>query len=1317
MGSVAAVAVALAEDEPVVVLANDFEGGSFTPWQPRGGTTLAITNEAGHDSANSLSVTGRTANWNGVQTDAIALFDQGVTYTISAWVKLPAGTAGPVGINFAVNQPGDPTNEFPWVGGRINTTADTWVQIGGTYALPPGQATATLYIEASDATTSFLVDDVLITAPPSAPEVEILAENDFEDGSVAPWQGRGAASIAITNAEGRDSANSLAVTGRTATWNGVQTDAIALGFEQGVTYTISAWVKLPAGSTETVGINFGVNQPGDPTNEFPWVGGRINTTADAWVQIGGTYTLPTGQATATLYIEASTTSDFLVDDILVTGPGSGGPEPGVVLTTDFEDGLDGWVARESGAAAHMVAVSTEQAHGGAQSAEVSGRDNQGDGIGVDIAPITEPGVSYTLTAWARFAPDQETDELWLSLASTTGSSTAFATLARFTNVTNDGWNQVTASFNVPEADVSLLYFETRWQDNQTLNTSDFYVDDIVLEIPPPPVVQPLTPLQDTVDFPLGAAIDSRETTGSPSELLLRHYGQITPENHMKPDAWYDADRNFRPHSEAIAIMDFAEANDLRVYGHVLVWHSQVPPWFFQDAAGNPLTNSPEHQEQLRTTLQNHIDNVANWLATEYGQFGGGNPIVAFDVVNEVVSDASTDPGGLRQSDWYRILGEDFIDLAFQYAEQAFNVRNAAPGATNPVTLFINDYNTEQSGKQDRYRALIERLLARNVPVDGVGHQFHLSINTPISSLAAALNRFADLDLVQAVTELDVTVGTPVSPAAIIEQGYYYRDAFEVFRSHDATNDDLLAVTIWGLSDNRSWRSTQAPLPFDGGLQAKPAYYGIADPDELPALLRTANVFGGDVPLTGAPFDAVEWRQLPAHQLSNEAGSFGLRWVDDHLAVLATVASDTADTLEFEYAGSVVTFAKNNPGTAGVVNDDGPGWQAVVHLPHSGIAAGDTGTFDIRALGGGQVIGAWNSPGALGALSYLEPLSYLEVVEAGAAPSIDGAIDDLWSDATVVRTEKLVEGSTNAQADVRTLWLGDTLYVLFEVDDPVIDLTSGDPWQQDSVELFIDAGNAKNGPYRAQDAQMRINVDNVRSFGTGDAAAQAARLTSATSRTDTGYIVELAVTMMGTNAPGAFHGLDFQVNDGSPREGQATGARTAVHTWAEPTGTGFQTTARWGVGQLVGPAAPQVPDCTRTVSGLKLGNLNVDSGVTCLTSNALVIGKVIVAPGASLISDGGVLIGTITATDASWIDLRGGGSGPLTVSGTTAHLSVVDTVIAGGAQINNNTTPGPIVVSGNSVVGLLACSGNEPPPVNDGVKNRVIGNATGQCREL
>ena len=186
-------------------------------------------------------------------------------------------------------------------------------------------------------------------------------------------------------------------------------------------------------------------------------------------------------------------------------------------------------------------------------------------------------------------------------------------------------------------------------------------------------------------------------------------------------------------------MNFARDNHVRVYGHTLVWYQQTPAWFFPDDQGNPLPADATGRAILTQRLHDHIFNVANWLATNYGQFGGGNPIVAFDVVNEIVADSAENADGLRRSEWYRILGEDHIDLAFQFANQAFNIDHAAGGAYRPVKLFINDYNSEQGGKQDRYHALVQRLLARGVPVDGVGHQFHLSQTTAISSLGGALD--------------------------------------------------------------------------------------------------------------------------------------------------------------------------------------------------------------------------------------------------------------------------------------------------------------------------------------------------------------------------------------------------------------------------------------------------------------------------------------------------------------------------------------------------------------------------------------------------
>ncbi|WP_158566315.1 endo-1,4-beta-xylanase [Micromonospora craterilacus] len=1022
----------------------------------------------------------------------------------------------------------------------------------------------------------------IAAAPAPAAAAAVVLSSDFESGSYAPWGPRGAVTLGIAD-EGHESDNSLSVTGRTANWQGPATSATAL-FNPGTQYTVSAWAKLPAGTEGTAGVHFTVEATpaGGGDNTYTWIGGNIPTTADGWVRIGGEYTLPTGLSAATLYVEAEGNTPFLLDDILITAPDGGGPAPGVVvIDTDFEDGLDGWGPRDSGPGAPRVTL-TDVAHAGASAALVSERVNQGAGLGRNVTSLFETGVTYEFSAWLRFAEGQPTDQIWLSLASTTGGSQSFSTLAQFEAITNTGWTQVTARFTMPAADSALLYFETRWQGADVAgNTSDFLVDDIVVRVPEPPVIEDLTGIHETTGFPVGVAIDSRETVGGAAELLTRHFNQITPENHMKPEAWYDNEGNFRPHDQALALMDFARDNDLRVYGHVLVWHSQTPAWFFQDAAGQPLTTSAAHQQLLRDRLRTHIFAVAESLSQRYGPFGSAtNPLYAFDAVNEVVSDSGEYADGLRRSEWYRILGESFIDLTFEYADAAFNDVYAV-GNTDPVALFINDYNTEQSGKQARYRALVQRLLARGVPVDGVGHQFHVSLATPVSSLEAALEAFTDLPVTQAVTELDVTTGTPVTQANLIEQGYYYRDAFRIFRAH---TDDLLAVTVWGLTDGRSWRSGNgAPLLFDDNLRAKPAYHGAVD-GELPARLRTANVFAGDVALTAAAPADLTWRKLPLHRVEDRA-RFQLRWAPDHLTAYvavddATVSGD--DRVTFVLGGETYHVSRDGSGDvpAVVAKRDG-GYHLVAHLPLTGAARGDTLTLDVRVRDNGATSG-WNTPGAVGTLTLVEELSYLEVREAATAPVIDGTVDPVWARAGAVTTAKQVSGTGGATATVRTLWRGQTLYVLAEVTDPVVDVSGSDPWTQDSVEIYVDAGNAKNGAYRYDDTQIRINADNVVSFGTGDETFQTGRLNSAAVRTATGYTVEAAISLLEYGGLDTFHGLDFQVNDAS------NGARTAIRNWAEQEGVGYQTTARWGVGRLV---AGSNVDITLTT----IARWNSDSG--------------------------------------------------------------------------------------------------------------------------
>lgn len=1228
-----------ASAEPITVSSTNFEDGTTGPWGPRGGVTLTVTDAEAHDGTKSLAVTGRTANWQGVSTTSTGLLEPGGVYQFSAWVKLPAGTTGTSGIHFTAEQiPTAGSNTYTWIGSSVDSTADGWQQIGGAYTMPTGMSSVNIYIEAAtigDQNPSFLVDDIVITTedggtvpdpdfvpggainpvaqpvsladgtgnvsaltfddgpnPGTTPALlDFLSENDITavfcvigQNITAPG---GADILKRIVAEGHVLCNHSTGYADMGSWTAAQVEAemkanlaiirTALGNQA---QAVPFW-RAPNGSwgaTPGVAVALGM-QPLAVVNTInDWATQDVATLTDnlraamkpgeiVLAHDGG------GDRSGTLAAVETVVTERLADGWSFVLPKGTPPTAGeVAIDTDFEDGLDGWGLRSgSGSTTATVELSTTYAHGGVQSAVVTDRASQGDGLGHDVTGLLDPAVTYELTAWVRFGEGQPVDDVWLSRANTSGGTTAFATLAQFDGVTNSGWTQVTATFQGSDAEASLLYFETRYDNGATGNTSDLYVDEIVLRVPAPPVIEDIEGLKETVDFPVGVAIDSRETAGAASELLLRHFDQVTPENFMKPEAWYDANGDFvAENAEANAVMDFAQENDLAVYGHVLVWHGQTPAWIFQDESGQPLAADDAGRAIVRERMRTHIFSVAEYLTDRYGQFGSDtNPLTAFDVVNEVVSDSGEYADGLRRSEWYRILGEEFIDLAFDYAEEAFNDVYAAEGADRPVTLFINDYNTEQSGKQERYHALVERLIARGAPVDGVGHQFHVSLAMPVSALEDAIVAFQDLPVTQAVTEFDVTTGTPVTQAKLVDQGYYYRDAFRIFREH---TEDIFSVTMWGLTDGRSWRvDSGAPLLFDDAYKAKPAYYGAVD-GELAAPLRTANAFAGDVALDESATASPEWDRLPLHDVEGVA-SFQLRWAPDHLTVFVSVddaIADAADGVEFALDDSVYSVSRDGTGdvTAVVAERDG-GYVLVAHVPLDAAAQGDTLSFDLRVDTGAETI-AWNAPGVLGTLTLVEALSFLEVVQADAAPTVDGTIDAAWADAQTVRTDKVVLGAGGATADVRTLWSGDTLYILAEVADPVVDVSGSDPWTQDSVEIYVDPGNAKNGSYRYDDTQIRVSATNVVSFGTGDEAFQRNRVQTATALVDGGYVVEVSVDLGDAAQLGSFHGLDFQVNDASG------GQRVAIHNWADPTGAGYQSTARWGVGEFVGPAAPSAP---------------------------------------------------------------------------------------------------------------------------------------------
>ena len=221
-------------------------------------------------------------------------------------------------------------------------------------------------------------------------------------------------------------------------------------------------------------------------------------------------------------------------------------------------------------------------------------------------------------------------------------------------------------------------------------------------------------------------------------------------------------------------------------------------------------------------------------------------------------------------------------------------------------------------------------------------------------------------------------------------------------------------------------------------------------------------------------------------------------------------------------------------------------------------------FDIRVTDADQIyaVVSWNdrtqgqdvNTAKYGTITFGAALNTAEAVKG--TPAIDAAVDPAWAKAKAVKTEVFVKGAKVATAKVRMMWDETYLYVLFEVADPLLNKASANVWEQDSVEIFIDENNAKTAVYEADDAQYRVNFENLRSFGSN---GEDARFKSAAKKVDGGYLVEAAVpfkTIKGKS--GLMIGFDVQVNDAD-----SSGKRQGVVTWNDPVGNNFRDTTYFG----------------------------------------------------------------------------------------------------------------------------------------------------------
>lgn len=294
-------------------------------------------------------------------------------------------------------------------------------------------------------------------------------------------------------------------------------------------------------------------------------------------------------------------------------------------------------------------------------------------------------------------------------------------------------------------------------------------------------------------------------TGSPQhDRLMTAHTELFTLSFAYPDDFDDPAASFVLRDSQVS---YAVAQGWRIRGHGLVWH--------------PTPAALEGQIFTRDEL---IAEMKNFIQ---------NTISAYPEVDEwvVVNEPVEFDGTLRESIWQQTIGDDYLNLAFEFAREVADADDI---------LLINDYAVDIPGedKSDAYFQLVTNLLAEGVPIDAVGLQSHLGLaDLPIPTYFESVSnfqRFAALGVEVHVTELDVNAfyldGTAAEKETL--QAAIYGDYVRACVDSGVCS----SITIWGFSDPFSWlhdpvqnqAGGESPLPFDADFAPKEAFWSILD---------------------------------------------------------------------------------------------------------------------------------------------------------------------------------------------------------------------------------------------------------------------------------------------------------------------------------------------------------------------------------------------------------------------------------------------------------------------------------------------------------
>ena len=793
------------------------------------------------------------------------------------------------------------------------------------------------------------------------------------------------------------------------------------------------------------------------------------------------------------------------------------------------------------------------------------------------------------------------------------------------------WTKFEGTYKIPSGAkkvVIRILEQGDWQEPGSCIMGKYYVANVSMKKitkPKPEIEENIPDWKASVTESLGngsiagtAIMSSEISDDTLMALVKKHFNAVTFGNELKPDALFNYQIGQSVDSTTITFqgkelkvpvvndkqenLDFSRAdamldkilewnnanpnNKIRVRGHVLVWHSQTPEWFFHEDydVAKPYADKETMNRRLEWFIFSVFDHYFGKAAN--GKYDG--LFYGWDVVNEavngntyrddkVISDASdtstSDTRHGSNSMWWRVYkSNEFIINAFKYANQY---------APRDVELYYNDYGETDNTKCEGIVKLINDVKSvKEARLDAFGMQAHYNVDGfSAAQFKSVAKKYAQAAGKVQLTELDFKAsstydGTEAAKESeYTKMAYCHKNLYEAIKALKNEGTNVSGLTVWGVIEPNSWLhsqsnvgggangSAQCPLLFDGNYKAKPAYWAYVDATKLqPAIQKVTITEAKDGNIAGETYTidqgAVQAEFIPV-------------WDADGLTVQVKVKDTTVNDADAvtvyvdpDNSASDITPHKVTVARTAAAAIAG-GYQATVKVSMKGLKVAQQISLDVVVNNDGEtgsfndLTGKQESSSKYYAVATMKP--GIEKIPYGTI-SVDGEEDAAWDNA--VNIPLTINKGSEASANAKVLWDDDNLYVYATVNDAVLDKTGAQTHEQDSLEVFIDEDNGKTASYGEDDKQYRINYDNEQSFNGKKCLAE--NVKSATKTIDGGYVVEAAFKWTDIKpANGTKIGLELQINDAKG------GKRIGTLSWYDETGMGWSGSNVYGTVELTG----------------------------------------------------------------------------------------------------------------------------------------------------